>query len=367
MTVWEHTSGGRGGVWYLALRFLGGRREKFYLGKMTKAQATYINARVVEIQRLRGFALPLSVETVTWLGNLRGPLRVWLEGLELVDPVAEPERYTLAQWCDKYLESRTDYAKGTKKGWKTAKTHMISAFPQAKLHEITAFSAHQFARDLAKRASSEHASKIVERVNQLFAAAIQAKLITENPFSGVRITGKPDKSKAFYLDTATAEAVLAGCPNKQAAAIFALARWCGLRVPHEPLALKWEHIDWNQQRLGVPCDTKTGFRVLPLFPRAIVPLRALREITPQDQEFVFDRARLSAGTTWRDWLLVAIAKAGLHGWPKIWHNLRASCRTDLEEEFAPHVCDAWMGHSHQVAKDHYLMVKPEDWQKAMSV
>lgn len=124
--------------------------------------------------------------------------------------------------------------------------------------------------------------------------------------------------------------MLKACANKHAAAVFALARWCGLRVPHEPLALKWEHIDFDQLRIRVPADTKTGFRVLPLFPRAIEPMRELRAITPLDQEYVFDRARRSAATTWRDWLLDAIAAAGLHGWPKIWHNLRASwCRDRL--------------------------------------
>ncbi len=367
MSVWEHTSGGRRGAWYLAISFPGRRREKFYLGRVTKAQAAYIDARVMEIHRSRPLAVPMSIETVTWLATLRGPLREWLERLQLVDAIAEPDRFTLGDWCDRYLESRTDYTKGTKKGWKTARKHMVSAFPEAKMHQITAFDAHQFARDLAKRASSEHASKIVERVKQLFDAAIQAKLLTENPFSGVKITAKRDKSRDFYLDVATSEAVLKACANKHAAAIFALARWCGLRVPHEPLALKWEHIDLEQLRIRVPADTKTGFRVLPLFSRAVEPVRALRAITPLDQEYVFDRARRSAATTWRDWLLDAIAAAGLHGWPKVWHNLRASCRTDLEDVFESHVCDAWLGHSHRVAKDHYLMVTPEDWQKAMGV
>ena len=362
MSVWQHKRGG----WYLSIRFPGNRRERYYLGKITKAQASYIDARVIEIHRCRPLAVPLSVETITWLASLKGPLREWLEKLELIDRVAEPVRYTLPEWCDKYLEARTDYSRGTRKGWGTARVHMASAFPSAMLHEINAFQANQFARDLATRASSEHASKIVERVRQLFDAAIQSKLITDNPFAGVKITARPDKSRAFYLDVATSDAVLTACPHKHAAAVFALARWCGLRVPHEPLALKWEHVDFELLRLKVPADTKTGFRVLPLFPKAVQPMRDLRAISPMDQEYVFDRARLSAGTTWRNWLLAAISEAGLHGWDKLWHNLRASCRTDLEEKFESHVCDAWLGHSHRVAKDHYLMVRPDDWEKARS-
>jgi len=83
-----------------------------------------------------------------------------------------------------------------------------------------------------------------------------------------------------------------------------------------------------------------------------------------ESPWVFPTGRCSAGTTYRRWLESAILLAGLKQWPKLWHNLRASCRTDLEEQFASHVCDAWLGHSTRVAKDHYLMVTDEHWTKA---
>lgn len=54
----------------------------------------------------------------------------------------------------------------------------------------------------------------------------------------------------------------------------------------------------------------------------------------------------------------------LEPWPKLWVNLRASCRTDVEEEFPTHVCNAWLGHSKAVADKHYLRVKPEYIAKA---
>lgn len=360
MTVWKHQRGG----WYLALRLGGGIRERYYLGRVSKAAAGYVDARVVELQRAALLNAPLSLETQAWLAGLRGPLRTWLERLALAPPVAEKRQLTLSEWCDEYLASRSDYSTLTIKGWRTAKKHMESAFPTAKMNEINPFMAKQFARDLAGRASSEHASKIVERVNQLFSAAIESGLLENNPFSAVKISGKRDKSRDFYLDQASSEAVLAACPHAHARALFALARWCGLRVPHEPLALKWSDVDFALERIRVADDTKTGFRMLPLFPLALAALQQLRAATPADQEFVFDRARRSAATTWRDWVLEAITAAGLREWPKLFHNLRASCRTDLEDRFASHVCDAWLGHSSRVARDHYLMVTPQDWEKA---
>ncbi len=363
MSVWKHKRGG----WYLQLRWPSNRREQIYLGKdLSEDNARFINARVLELQKLRPLGVPLSLDTLAWVQMLSGKLFDDLLKLGLVDPKSEAKPMGLVEWCDTYLASRTDYKKSTKKGWNTARNHMESAFSDLKMHEITAFQAKQFARDLAKRASSEHASKIIERINQLYEAAIEAKKLSENPFSDVKITGKRDKSRDFYVSKATYDAVLAKCKHAHAKALFALARWCGLRVPHEPLSLKWEHIKFNELRLHVPAETKTGFRVLPLFPNALLPLQQLRSDCPIDQEYVFDRARQSAATTWRDWLVDAAKDAGREPWPKLWHNLRASCRTDLEEQFESHVCDAWIGHSHRVAKDHYLMVKPEDWERAQS-
>ena len=79
---------------------------------------------------------------------------------------------------------------------------------------------------------------------------------------------------------------------------------------------------------------------------------------------MFNRARASSATTWRQWLESAIEAAKLPQWEKLWVNLRASCRTDLEDEYPGHVCDAWLGHSSRVAKDHYAMVSPDHWAKA---
>jgi integrase len=360
MSVWQHERGG----WYLQIKVPGGSYQKLYIGKMAASQAKWLNERVLELQRCRTLAMPHSTLTAQWVTNLEGPVRTWLVNIGLLDDRKPKRDLTLVQWFTEYLESRTDYKKNTLKGWGTAKKHVVLAFPTARMDEINAFQAHTFARDLSQKVSSEHASKIVERVNQLFEAAIQAELITKNPFSGVQISAKRDKSREFYVDSALALSVQSHCKLHEARAIFALARWCGLRVPHEPLALEWTHIDFVEGRIRVPDATKTGFRILPLFPNARTPLEDLRSKVPLDQIHVIDRARLSAGTTWRSWILSAIDSAGKESWPKLFHNLRASCRTDLEERFESHVCDVWLGHSTQVAKDHYLMVKPNDWTKA---
>ena len=53
--------------------------------------------------------------------------------------------------------------------------------------------------------------------------------------------------------------------------------------------------------------------------------------------------------------------------PKPFVNLRASCRTELQEQFPDHVVNAWLGHSSRIAEKHYLQVTPDHWEKGASV
>ena len=46
-------------------------------------------------------------------------------------------------------------------------------------------------------------------------------------------------------------------------------------------------------------------------------------------------------------------------------NLRSTRRTELEERFANHVVNAWLGHSGAVAAKHYLQVTDEHWERTV--
>jgi integrase len=188
--------------------------------------------------------------------------------------------------------------------------------------------------------------------------------LATNPFAGVNLRAKIDRTKDHHLTEADAMKVLDKLGSIQAKASFVLARFAGLRIPHELLPLTWQHVDFEKHRITIPKGTKTGQRVVPMVPIVYEHMLRLAE-TADTSPWVFSRARASAGTTLRRWLESAILLAGLKQWPKLWHNLRASCRTDMEERFASHVCEAWFGHSKRVAKDHYLMVTDEHWTKAI--
>jgi integrase len=360
MSIYRHRRGG----WYVAIHLPTERRAQIYLGAVTQAQAETVDRMIQQLRLAYSLGVDPAPDVLTWSRRIDRKLAQKLVSIGMLEAATAQQELTIDQLLESYLRERSDYSPKTLKGWRTAQKHLISAFGGWKISEITPAAAKKYARDLAGKYSADHARKLVERASQLFKHAIDAKITAENPFLGLKIGRKRDKSRAFYLDIATAEAVLAACTHQHARTLFALARFCGLRVPHEVLALRWTDIDWDQARLTIAADTKTGRRLVPLFPIALAELQQLRREVPLDSEHIFDRARASSATTWREWLLAAISGAGLSGWPKLWHNLRASCRTDLEDRFPSHVCDAWLGHSTRVAKDHYLQVTPEHWADA---
>ncbi len=66
----------------------------------------------------------------------------------------------------------------------------------------------------------------------------------------------------------------------------------------------------------------------------------------------------------RDQFEVIIKRAGLIQWPRLFHNLRSTRQTELEEKFPTHVVCAWLGNTKSIAARHYLQVTDEHFQRA---
>lgn len=362
--VYRHKRGG----WYVVITLPAGNRARIYLGMVNKHTAESVARKIGSVVSTNQLGQSPTPEVAAWFATLavnRLPLLDRLEFYGLLQQWTRPTALpTVAHCWNAYLAKRTDYAAGTIKGWKTAWRHGEPRFGSRPIDSITVADAKDFARDLSQVVASTHAEKIVNRLSMVMADAVDSGLIAANPFASVKITTSTDKTKRKYLAESDALKVLDGFAHLEGQVLFALARWCGLRVPHEPLALRWTDIDWAKERLTIPLGTKTGFRVVPLFAIPLKHLRELSEHCPSGSIYVFNKARASAATEWRRWLEAAIRSAHVEPWSDLWVNLRRSARTDLEDRFPSHVCDAWLGHSTRVAKDHYLMVTEEHWQAA---
>ena len=80
-------------------------------------------------------------------------------------------------------------------------------------------------------------------------------------------------------------------------------------------------------------------------------------------EFCINRYRDSKQNL-RTTFIKIIRKAGLEPWPKLFHNLRSSCQTDLANRYPAHVVCQWLGNSEAVAKEHYLQVTESHFEQA---
>ncbi len=143
-----------------------------------------------------------------------------------------------------------------------------------------------------------------------------------------------------------------------------LKRWrWGLAFPNHG------SVDWERSRLTVH-SPKTAHhdgkesRVIPLFPELRPYLDEVRDdLGGQGSEFVITRYR-DASANLRTQLESIIRKAGLNPWLKLFQNLRRIRQTELSEHFPAHAVCQWIGNSQAVAREHYLQVTDEHFEKA---
>jgi integrase len=150
--------------------------------------------------------------------------------------------------------------------------------------------------------------------------------------------------------------------------LIALARWGGLRIPSEALALTWQDIDFAGKRFIVRASktahhTDGGIRVVPMFPEIAEHLQRVFDDAEPGTVHVITRYR-DASANLRTQLVRYITAAGLKPWPKPWQNLRVSRATELADEYPSHVCAAWLGHSERIADTFYRQVTDEHFARA---
>ncbi len=179
---------------------------------------------------------------------------------------------------------------------------------------------------------------------------------------------KANPSRLYFISREEAQAVLDACPDAEWRLLFALARFGGLRVPSEPLALRWADVDWKRDRITIR-SAKTEHheggesRQIPIFSELRPHLEAVWEQAEPGTEWVITRYR-NANSNLRTQLLRIIERAGLKPWGKPFQNLRSTRETELAEKFPVHVVCKWLGNSQVVANRHYLQVTDEHFREA---
>lgn len=362
----------------------GGRRRTVRLGRVPKRVAAQVKYRVESLLACKVGRLPLDADTAAWVAHLGDDLHARLAAVGLL---TARQSEALGPFLAAYLARRRADSKGaTVANLNTVANDLLGFFgPALPLREVTERRADEYRTDLLTRTGSRKlapatVARRLKTVKQLFDHARKLKLVPENPFADVTAPGSTGQENQHYVTPADTRRLLETC-DPVWRLMVALSRFGGLRNPSETLLLKWEGVDLPGGRMTVD-SPKTehhpgkAYRVVPIFPELRPFLEEAWELVGEGAEFVVSgpladhcRYRSTCKTGWTGVSLATrlakrIRRAGLAVWPRPFHNLRASCETDLMKTFPIHVVTRWIGNSPTVALRHYLQVTDADYERA---
>ena len=342
------------------------KRPKIALGKCTLKYARDSKSCIEALARGE-----MNTAIQEWIGKLPDGLRTRLERLGLVEK-RKGERWTVEAFIRNYIEHRPDVKKKTRLKWEDVERKMKVFFRGVNIGDVTVQQAKNFRvhLDTVYKLKENTIRRHIAIARQFFNAAIDAEVITKNPFRGQPVSLRINKARFFYVTPEMAQKVLDACPDAHWRLIFGLARFGGLRCPSEVLRLKWEDIDFEHDRFTVHA-TKTehhaneGIRTVPMFPELKPLFQDAFDEAKEGTVYCLERYRgqwSNVGTHMRR----IIKRAGFEPWPKLFQNCRSTRETELFKATGGNVkavCE-WIGNSPQVALKHYAQVTDADLKAA---
>ena len=360
------------------------RRRAIYIpgtGRKVEAMAKAVAGHVEALSKAKANNVPADPAAIKWANGTDGGLRDNLVTWGLADP-ASPKLSTdegrlLGPFVDAYIDGRSDVKKSTRTNYKQTRRLLVDYFGERhSLRAITPGDASRWRRwmmaRVVKAATDDtpaetmavaSVSKHVKRAKTMMMAAVDDRLLAVSPFAGLKGGDESNADRHRFIDAEMTAKVLEACPDADWRLIVTLARYGGLRCPSEVLGLRWADVDRVAGRLRIE-SPKTGVRFCPIFPEIELAL-ADAEYVAEDGA-VYCVARYRGGlANLRTQFTRIVERAGIKAWPKMFVNLRSTRRTELQEMFADHVVNAWLGHSGTVAAKHYLQVTDEHWARAI--
>lgn len=351
-----------------------GKRKTIRLGKTSLKQAEAFKIKLEALIASR-FSRSMDPDTARWIADLPDDMHAKLASAGLVtarNTTIAQGNFTVAEWTQRYISGRTDVKPQTRTKMRNAARKLSVFFKEQPIGKITVQQAKDYRVYLKSNVGLEENTvrRQIGRAREFFNAAVDAEIITRNPFRGQPVSVRANPARFFYVTQEMAETVMNECPNAQWRLIFGLARWGGLRSPSEVLRLKWQDIDFERSRFTVHASKTEhhigdGIRIVPMFP----------ELRPLFQD-AFDAAKdgdVYCITWYRDTcvnlrtqLTKIIRRAGLEPWPKLFQNCRSTRETELFKMTNGNVkavC-SWIGNSPKVALEHYAQVTEADLQEA---
>jgi integrase len=278
---------------------------------------------------------------------------------------------TLADFLDIYVESRrSELARGTLELHEQTIRYLKGYFGgHRRIDEIARYNAREFKTELSKGKlrgvnKRQHASMKpstvdlhIRNARTIFNRAVDDDLIDVNPFDRLAGGVPPIEKNWHYVSLDELSTLLVASPSQAWKTLLGLCRLAGLRQG-EALALQWSAIDWDANRISVWAMKTKRRRIVPIAPELLPILRDALEQAPEGEPAIV--AGMATQNLWRDFRVIC-KRAGIKPYAKWCHTLRKNRESDwINSGFPFHVVVEWMGHSDEVARQHYLRVNEED-------
>ncbi len=379
------TEGKRGELKRILFRDAKRQQQTLRLGKCRNREAEAACKAVGHLVVAKRHGSVLDPDAVRWLEGIDDVLYDRVVALGLCQPRAGIEAVTLATLLDRFDAAAVVKA-GTRATYLQALGMLRAHFGDDRaIHTITPAQADEWRKAIAepvkiknadgtettKRLATATVAKRVRVAKAVFHKAVRWGLIRSNPFADLRAGSQSNPDRAHYVTPEHIRAILEACPDDQWRAIIALSRYAGLRCPSEVVALRWGDVNWERGRLMVRSPKTAGHeghavRVVPIAPELRPILQDLFDRAEPGTEAVVPKLRdpaMNLRTTFGK----IVKRAGVKPWPRLFHNMRASCATDWVERFPAHVVAGWLGHSPMIAAQHYLQTRDAHFDAAAGV
>jgi len=359
------------------------RRKTIPLGKRYTEKTAKELLEVVEVLlhcRANGVEVP-SKKTVGWIKSASDEIQ---DKLAKAGLIVQPQRKTTGELWVAFRDAKHDIKETTLEGYDHAERRFFSFFgTDEALSELTQVRMEQWKGYLRKESPNERTGErglagtttagTIQKAKAVFNWAKAQGWIIESPLDGVGRGSFVNEEHDRFVTMDEYLRLLDVCPCSDWRVIIALARIGGLRCPSEVLRLKWTDINWQHPARFSVNSTKTarypgkGSRVVPLFPDLRIELERLFEADSSvGAEFVITRYRDPERTNLGTQFGRIVKMAGIQPIPRPFDNMRASRSSEVYAEYGPFYESKWIGHSRKIAENHYLTVREEDFERAVS-
>jgi len=347
-----------------------GDRRTIRLGKTPMRTAEAIKIRIEALASHLAGGTPPDPEVTKWTREISDELHGRLARAGLVEPRESREAAsTLGDLLDRFVNSKS-VARSTADAYRQTTNSLREHFGEdRRIDSISTADADGWRKAIADSGlAPATVAKRTHVAKSVFRTAVRWELIAKSPFDHLKAGSQSNADRNFYVARETIERVIEAAPDTEWRTMIALSRYAGLRCPSEVCLLRWSDVNWERGRLMVRSPKTAGHggehavRVVPIGPelRPIL-LEHFEQVEPGTVNVV-QHYRSSSNTN--PHFRRIVVRAGEKPWPRLFHNLRASCLTDWAERFPAHAVAKWAGHSPLIAATHYLTTRDSHFAEA---